>query len=66
MLLHLYRLSNSSQQSPAAYPVLVEILRAGSGQLGADVVQTTLETVAVVLRRDMLSCGPLVDLGIVT
>lgn len=65
LLLHLYRLSNNSQQAPGTYPVLVEILRAGSGQLGAEVVQTAVETVAVILRRDALSCGPLVDLGIV-
>ena len=66
LLLHLQRISKSALQQAALYSLLVEILRAGSSEHGIVVVQTTLEIVAVTLRRNTLSCGPLVDLGVVT
>lgn len=66
LVLHVQRLSRHTQQQPALYSVLVDILRGGCIQHGSAAVQTTLEIVAVILRSDTLSCGPFVDLGIVT
>ena len=66
LLWHLQHISKGSQQQATLYPLLVEILRSGSSVHGSIAVQTTLEIVAVTLRRDTLSCGPLVDLGVVT
>lgn len=66
LLLHLKRLSKSSQQCSACYSVLVDILRGSSAQHGEAAVQTTLEVIAVTLKHDTSSCGPFVDLGVVT
>ena len=66
LVLYLQRLSKHTQQQPALYSVLVDILRGGCVQHGSAAVETTLEIVAVILRSDTLSCGSFVDLGIVT
>ena len=66
LLLHLPRPPKDIWHQAAFSPTIVDILRGGHEKHGCAAVQIALELVAVTMRQDAMSCGPMVDLGVVT